>query len=458
MPRSVLIAALAVLVLGISAVAQSKKIDPNGPPEPLPKAYTDTPPPGWLPVTRLDDKTPWEDVRKLEAQVHLYFPNGDKPVRGVYVSVVFHSQDPRELARLWDFALVTIPWPLLYDVGLPDKRNPRGQKTNLPVGNMAWLLHYLEKAAAETKHPELATAPIVGWLMQQGECHAPDLDKRAPGRVIAWADAFHGRIDPYSDFTSRVPFVLAWEFGPNDEKRRRDERETRLKEVAGKLTSAPALVCEASTYDFPHGVYSKWGFYQLYLDRCIRARLPEKLPEPGTPVRLTPVDREAGWCADFNEVGEWVAIAPSREAKGMVAPQWLPDAYAAWTYRAFHSHNPGLTLTAPVTEFLGPRAAPKERRGVCGLGFGKIEGKAAEPVMLEAGARGQVDKAKPSPRDWEYVKVEFRDGDRFLGVAEKAPWRLEGVKLERGLHALIPIGVKGDGTRVCGRPALYGVR
>lgn len=456
MIRPLLAAAFAASAL--AAAAQPKKADPNGPPDPLPKAYLDTPPPGWLPATRLDDRTPWEDVRKVEDKVQIYFPNGDKPVRGVYVTVVFHSQDPREVARLWDFALVTIPWPMLYDVGLPDTRSPRGKKTHLPVGNMAWLLHYLERAAAETGHPELAAAPVVGWLMQGGQHHAPDLAKRAPGRVVAWADAFHGRIDPYTEFTSRVPFVLAWEFGPNDEKRRRADREAKLKDVAGKPTPAPALVCEASTYDFPHGVYSKWGFFQVYLDRCIKARMPREAPEPGKPVTLKPVDRAAGWCADFNEVGEWVAIAPYNEAKGMVAPQWLPDAYAAWAYRAFHSHDPALTLTAPVTEYLGPRAAPKGGRGISGVGFGKIEGKAGEPVALEAGLRGQVDKAKPPPRTWDFVRVEFRDGDRLLGVADRAPWRLDGVRLDPGLHALFPVGVKADGTRVCGRPALYGVR
>lgn len=451
-------AVAAVLPDSSGAQPKGKAPDPNGPPEPLPKGYTDTPPPGWLPVNRLDEKTPWKDVRTVEDKVQLYFPGGDKPVRGVYVSVVFHSQDPRELARLWDFALVTIPWKMLYDVGLPDNRSPRGKQTGLPVGNMAWLLHYLEKAAAETKHPELAVAPIVGWMMQGGYHHAPDLYKRAPGRVIAWSDTFAGHIDKYTDCTANVPFVLAWEFGPQNEKTRRAERELKLKDVAGKPTPAPNLLCEASTYDFPHGVYSKWNLFAVYLDRCIKARMPADLPEPGKPVRLKPVDRDGGWCADFNEIGEWVAIAPYKEAKGMVDPQWLPDEYAAWAYRAFHSRDPGLMLTSPATEYKSDRAVPGGDRGVCGLGFGKVEGKAGEPVALQAEPRGQVFKEKPPARAWEYAKVEFYSGNKLLGTADKAPWRVEGVKLDRGLHALIAVGVRADGTRVSSRPALYGVR
>lgn len=434
------------------------KSEPAIIPPPLPQGYFDTPPPGWLPINRLDDKTLWKDVQSVKDKVHLYLPNGDKPVRGVYLSVVFHSQDPRELARLWEYALVTVPWEMLYDVGLTDKRVKRGDQTKLPVGNMAWMLHYLEKSAAQTKHPELATAPIVGWLMQSGGDHAPDLYNRAPTRVVAWADSFPGPIRKHSALLEKCPYVIAWEFGPTDEKTRRAERELKSKDLVGKPTPAPNLLCEASTYDFPHGVYSKWNIFAVFLDRCIKARVPADLPEPGQPVNVRPIGRDAGWCADFNDVSEWVAIAPAKDAKGMVSPVWLPDEYAAWAYRAFHSHNPDLTLTAPVTEYLMPRAAPRGDRGVCGLGFGKVQGKAGEPVTLEAGPRGQVAKDKPLDRPWTYAKIEFRDGDKLLGTADKAPWQLAGVKFDAGLHALFVVGVRADGTRTCSRPALYGVR
>jgi len=82
-------------------------------------------PPGWLPVNRLDEQPAWSDFRKIDDKIHLYLPQDVKTVRGVFACFVFHSQDPRELADLWEFALVTVPWPFEYDLGHNDKRNGR---------------------------------------------------------------------------------------------------------------------------------------------------------------------------------------------------------------------------------------------------------------------------------------------------------------------------------------------
>jgi hypothetical protein len=34
-----------------------------------------------------------------------------------------------------------------------------------------------------------------------------------------------------------------------------------------------------------------------------------------------------------------------------------------------------------------------------------------------------------------------------------APWQVEGIKLERGLHGLFAVGVTADGQRRASRPA-----
>jgi hypothetical protein len=389
------------------------------------------PPPGWLPVNRLDDGPAWSEFRKLDDKVHLYLPPGVEAVRGVFVCFVFHSGDPRELARLWKFALVTVPWPFEYDLGHNDKRNGRW-KAGHPMQDMGLLLRYLDAAARDAGRPELASAPLVGWLGQNGSHLCADLLKRAPDRVLAWSDAFADRLGRYPELTAAVPFAYAWEFTK--------------KEAAERAEAAPEdrpsppkdFKCRANTYGFPHGIYSKFNFFMAYLDRCIALRMPDELPPPGKPVPLKPLVLERGWAGDYAPIGEWNPIAPVPEAKGMIEPGWLPDAYAAWTWRAYHSANPDLKLSAPVVEYR--KAGDRWGGPDCGLGYGAPVA-AGTPLRFAAETAG------------DYVKVEFHDGDRVVGTDDAPPWALEGVRLDRGLRALFAVGVKPDGSRRASRPA-----
>jgi hypothetical protein len=389
-------------------------------------------PPGWLPVNKLDDAPTWKEFRAIDDRVHLYLPNAAEPVRGVFVCYVFHSSDPRELARLWNFALVTIPWPFEYDLGVNDKRNGR-YKAGHTSQDMGLLLRYLDAAAKETNHPELATVPLIGWLGQNGSHLCADLYKRAPERVLAWSDSFPNRLRQFPELTAAVPFPFAWEISKAELKG--------LQRVA-KDNEAPLqdLSCRANTYGFEHGIYSKYNFFAAYLDRCIKLRLPEVMPEPGQPVKLKPVVRDAGWVGDFDPISEWnpIARAESQDSKSFKYPVWLPDEYAAWMWRSYHSANPGVKLTGPIVEYSkhdGKWGGPR-----CGLGYGGYLS-SSDGVSFSAAAPGDI------------AAVEFFTGNKPLGKAISAPWQIEDVKLEPGLHALIAVGLKKDGTKVCSRPA-----
>ncbi len=388
-------------------------------------------PPGWLPIQRLDDATPYADFRKVDDKIHLYLPPKVDTVRGVFVCYVFHSADPRELARLWKFALVTVPWPFEYDLGMKDRRNPR-IKLGHPLGDMSFLLRYLETAAKETKHPELAAVPIVGWLGQNGAGLCADLEKRAPGRVLAWGDAWYGDWPKHPELIATVPVASAWEL--SDERKRREQRDAWTKEQKEKLTPATDLRCYANTFGFKHGIYSKFNFFAAYLDRCISLRMPDEMPAAGQPVKLKPLDPSKGWVGDFNEISEWAAIAPAKEARGMIGPTYLPDEYFAWAWRSYHSANPDLRIVAPVQEY---RAGGGKQYG---LGYGG-QVTADAPLKFAAESKG------------EYAKIEFRDGNRLLGTADKAPWQVENVKLSRGLHVLFAVGVTAEGGSKASRPA-----
>lgn len=401
----------------------------------LPSSFADAAddfPPGWLPVSKLDRQPTWKEFRAIDDKVHLYFPQAEKPVRGIFVCYVFHSSDPRELADLWNFALVTIPWPFEYDLGVNDKRNGRFNLGH-PVGNMDLLLQYLSHAAKETNHPELATVPIVGWLGQNGSHLCADLHKRAPERVLAWSDSFPNRLRQYPELTKAIPFPFAWEISKNELRSR-----TRApKENEGPLDD---LSCRANTYGFEHGIYSKYNFFAAYLDRCIQARMPDVMPAPGQPVKLKPVHRDNGWLGDFDPISEWnpIFVANSAEAKGLKYPCWLPDEYAAWMWRSYHSAQPDLKLTAPVIEYSkndGKWGGPQ-----CGLGYGGYL-TAGQPLDFTAAASD------------DYAKIEFRSGNVVLGGATTTPWKLAAIKLKPGLHALFVVGIRADGSRVASRPA-----
>ena len=387
-------------------------------------------PPGWLPVQALDDKPSWSEFRKIDDRIHLYLPGGETPVRGIFVCTVFHSSDPRELARLWNFALVTVPWPFNYDLGHNDKRNGR-YKLGHPTQDMGLLLRYLEQAAKSSGHRELASVPIVGWLGQNGSHLGSDLHGRAPGRVLAWSDSFPNRLRQYPELTRDVPFAFAWEIAKKDLR----EGKRNYKKGDDPLED---LSCRANTYGFGHGIYSKYNFFMAFLDRCIRLRMPDQMPAPGEPVTLKPAVREDGWLGDYDPIGEWNPIAPagSPEVDQMRYPCWFPDAYMAHAWRSYHSANPAIKMTGPVVEYRkkdGKWGGPE-----CGLGYGG-QLPASEPVVLSASAKTG------------FSKVEFYDGDRLVAEDDSAPWESAPVKIEPGLRVLYAVGVDADGKRSASR-------
>jgi len=390
-------------------------------------------PPGWMPLSSLDRKPTWSQVREIKDKIHLYLPNGAKPVRGVFVCFVFHSGDPREMADLWNFALVTVPWPFEYDLGHNDKRNGR-YKLGHESQNMGLLLRYLEAAAKQAKHPELATAPLVGWIGQNGSHLCADLYKRAPDRVLAWSDSFPNRLRRYPELTRNVPFSFAWEISKNELRAARRNYK--------KDKDPPAdLSCRATTYGFNHGIYSKFNFFMSYIDRCIRLRMPDKMPPPGQPVKLKPVKRADGWEGDFGPVTDWAPIASveSGKLKDAEYPSWMPDEYAAWSWRAYHSSCTDIRMTGPKLSY--SKHDGKWGGTICGMGYGGYLS-SAEKHDFSAAVKG------------EYTKIEFYSGNRKLGEASKAPWELKGIKLEPGLHVLFAVGAKSDGGRAACRPAM----
>lgn len=395
-------------------------------------------PPGWLPVAKLDRSVSWEAFRKIDDRIHLYLPDKSKPVRGVFACFVFHSADPRELADLWNFAIVTVPWPFEYDLGHNDKRNGR-YKLGHETQNMGLLLRYLEQAAKSTNHPELATTPIVGWLGQNGSRQCADLYTHASSRVLAWTDSFPNRLRQHPELTKAVPFAFAWEI---------DKKDLRSGDRSYKSGDEPVadLSCRATTYGFGHGIYSKFNFFMVFLDRTIALRMPSELPPAGEKVTLRPVVRREGWVGDFDPISSWNPISPANSDKANQAkyPVWLPDEYAAWAWRSYHSNCRDLEITGPKFPY-SKRNGKWGGEGDCGMGYGGY---------LAANSTHTFAAKVKGP----YERIEFHDGDQLLGEAISPKWELTGVKLKPGLRVLFAVGVNQDGSRSASRPAIVIVK
>ena len=198
--------------------------------------------------------------------------------------------------------------------------------------------------------------------------------------------------------TKNIPFAFAWEAS-------KTELRSGIRTYKKDPNPPIVLSCRATTYGHGHGIYSKFNFFMVYLDRCIQARMPEKMPHPGQRVKLKPALRENGWVGDFDPIGSWNPIAPAKQGaiKGARYPVWFPGEYTAWSWRAYHSSCTDLKIT-------GPRYAYSKiegkwgGNGACGLGYGGYPS-AEEDHIFSTSATG------------DYQKVLFYDGNQILEEA-----------------------------------------
>ena len=166
--------------------------------------------------------------------------------------------------------------------------------------------------------------------------------------------------------------------------------------------------------------------------------MPQEMPLAGQPVKLKPISFKDGWVGDFQPISEWnpIAKAADRKAESFDHPSWLPDAYAAAMWRSYHSATPDIRMTEPIIPYGRTKRGPK-----MGLGYGGFL-PVDKPLTLKAATTS------------DYAKVEFYDGDKLLGAADSAPWTIDGVRFEPGLHAIYAVGIASDGRHTASQPAI----
>lgn len=257
--------------------------------------------------------------------VKLYVPPDLKAVRGVYVTWPGYGSsmqvDPakkhtyalhanRALVEKMGFALMG----MTYIQGQSTPDSPATQK----------VLDALKHFAAETKHPELAQAPLVVDGFSQGSNFTLcNLVAKIPERIIAFG-AF-GYVNPQwpvSEASRKVPAVLHCG--------EKDQHFNRYKDVFAvnrraepsapwSLTLVPGL-----GHDYGQCQHLALPFYAT----MIRLRLPEGNVDG--PVKLKDVDQTQGYLGN----PQTLAIAPYHSyADDQSAASWFPDRYTATVWR-----------------------------------------------------------------------------------------------------------------------------
>ena len=196
------------------------------------------------------------------------------------------------------------------------------------------LLDAMVQVAAESQHPELATAPFLFDGGSAGGCFSYAFTRRYPERVIGFVTQKGGCHDIRDGGAARqVPGFLV--IGGADT-RDRCLNLTTLFENNRPLGALWALTVEPGA---PHDRMTDFDLMLHWMDIVLESRLPA----PGGPATLRPMSEESGWLGD-RETAAVAQFSAYDKDKGLAS--WLPSAQAATGWSAFVS--PGRPLTCPA--------------------------------------------------------------------------------------------------------------
>ncbi len=343
-----------------------------------------------------------------ETQFDLWLPDGVTVVRGAVVNP-FHrpaatQRHWQEACRHWGFALVGCDFFGVKDADFPT------------------LFTALERFAQQTGHPELAHVPLCYVGMSAGAGMSMRFTALAPHRTLAAAPVCL-EVGPRTPESRSVPIVTI--FGEKDG-RQMEQLLTRLPSERREHARWAIAVQWGRRHEFgrANNLVLPW------FDRVIAHRLPQSVPA-GTGVTLREYLESSGW---LGSTADWATIAPYADYSGDRALAcWLPDAYVAHVWQAFVVRAPQVRIEEPA-----------------GLGDGAplVVHRSGEPIAI----RLKLNDPQAVAR------VEIYRGDQRWLAAEGPATELEGPPLPPGIHALIAVAVRTDGTRHLSPPNAILVR
>jgi len=341
----------------------------------------------------------------------MWTPPGVKTIRGAvfnpfYVDAV-KQKHWRAACSQWDFALVSANY---FGVKNDDFKPS--------------LLSALKQLGETAGHPELEHIPFCYVGMSAGAGMSMRFVELLPDRSIA-AGPVCLEVGPRDEASMHVPTITV--FGERDGKQ--------MEKLAAKLPAARQVAAHWTTavqWGRRHEFGQANNLLMPFFDHVIRKRYSADLSPRNGPVALHACPACEGWLTDMSSWDSaWPTVVAAKDVTADTAKMgWLPDAYVAAVWRAFVAKGSPLRIVEPA-----------------GMGDG-------QPFVLHQPDDAILMKVKVKD-DAVFKVIEWYDGDRK--VAEMPGDRREAAPLKwsPGIHTLIAVGLRADGTRVASQPNTF---
>jgi poly(3-hydroxybutyrate) depolymerase len=282
------------------------------------------------PASVLDDSVP-PGANFDRAQFRLWLPNTAGALRGALILVPGSNGDGRSMAEdsVWH-AFAHRNSLAIVACRFTDKPHDQGfieDYVNVSKGSGQALLDVLGRFAARTRHPELASAPLLLWGMSAGGQFDDEFAAWKPERVVAFVVNKGGIY--YTALTSRatrgVPALLF--IGGKD-------LESRVNTITGLFAlnrRGGALWALTEEPSLGHVVGRSRDLAIAFFDDVLPLRLD------AASAALKPLDEKTGFVGDYHAK----SVAPAGEAPLPAYPtSWLPTERVARAWLAVISEQP----------------------------------------------------------------------------------------------------------------------
>jgi len=292
----------------------------------------------------------------------------------------------------------------------------------------------LKQLAADSGHPELVHAPYAATGFSAGGGFARRLLMGAPDRVIAAVivgSTLKLTVKPTAAHLGTPVCVINGEHEHG--KGEAGGMAALLEPVLADYRPKGALWGWMAVPGVGHEFAGQEVLAMPILDAAVRLRYPADGDVRKGPVKLKPVEPEAGWVADNTTwMSGLTAIAPARDFKGdLTKSSWLLNKDLAFVYRAYATYDRPLRIASPRNTDARDR-------------------------VWDAGSSVIIVVDDSQFAGWE--KLELYDGAEKVGELAKGPAQFIVEDLKAGYHAFSVLGTDAKGTIRPSDPVLVVVR